>query len=121
MIALPQPSSHNQLKSLNSFSVSLLGPLCGTAGQAADRVDSSPLLPSKLGTASLRGLRECWWARRLAPSIGEWVSAELEVEGDRNGAFAAFLQPRRPVPLIVRTPRPFHPALGSSMRLSTLL
>ena len=43
-------------------------------------------------------------ARRLAPSIGERVGAELEMEGDRNRALAAFLEPRRPV--AARRPHP---------------
>src|SRR5215472_14757990 len=81
-----------------------------------DSTDSSPLLPSKLGTAFLWCVRDCWWARRLAPSIGERVGAKLEMEGDRNGALAAFLRPRRSVAACRPHPAPFPSALGLSMQ-----
>src|SRR5215813_8909909 len=42
--------------------------------------------------------------RWLAPSVGERVGAELEVEGERHGTLAAFLEPRRAV--AARRPHP---------------
>src|SRR5215813_2056937 len=64
MIASPQPSSHNQLKSLNSFSVSLLGRLNSFVSELAKMVaDETPqgvkeIDERKQCVARLRGLAD---------------------------------------------------------------
>src|ERR1700694_143962 len=69
---------------------------------------SAPSLPREPRIASCY----FWWACRRAPSIGERGGAQLEVEGDRNGALAAFLQPRRPVAARRPYPAPFPSRIG---------
>ena len=56
------------------------------------QTSSAPSLPRELRIASCGASGYSWWACRRAPSIGERGGAQLEMEGDRNGALAAFLQ-----------------------------
>src|SRR6516225_2553862 len=50
------------------------------------------------------------WRRK--PSIGERVGTELEMEGDRHRALAAFLEPRRPVAAGGPHPAPLPSPVG---------
>src|ERR1700730_9225777 len=73
---------------------------------------SRPSVSRELRTTSCGASGYCWWARRLAPSIVERVGAELEVKGDRHGALAALLEPRRPVAARRPHPAPFPSRIG---------
>ena len=59
-----------------------------------------------------------WRPRQPAPSIGERVGAELEMEGDRNRTLSASLSHGARSPLVVHTPRPFFPG-GRWIRTSS--
>src|SRR6516225_2685569 len=67
------------------------------SNEASGRRWSIPVLAERKLGALLAALPVLRGGPGLVPSIGERVGAELEMEGDRDGTLAAFLQPRRPV------------------------
>src|SRR5271169_2530896 len=74
----------------------------GAEAERRRRVDLGPSWPRERRSAPT-GASDYPWRARLAPSVGERVGAQLEMEGDRNGALPptfshGLIAARRPHP-----------------------